>query len=85
MLGGELLHVMMNEPEVASDEKNIRFYVGQCVVMLCYLHRMKIAYRDIKPENLLLTPLGEVKVADFGLSQAYTARAPEAKVEQGDA
>ena len=72
VLGGELLHVMMNEPEVTSDEKNIRFYVGQCVEMLCYLHRMKIAYRDIKPENLLLDSDGYLKLIDFGFAKKLT-------------
>jgi CRP-like cAMP-binding protein len=69
VLGGELLHVMMNEPDVASVEKNIRFYVGQCLEMLCYLHRMKIAYRDMKPENLLLGHDGYLKLIDFGFAK----------------
>ncbi len=47
---------------------------------LAVAHRKKIVHRDVKPANLMLTPLGEVRVADFGLA-AYAQRAGE---ENGD-
>ena len=69
VLGGELLHFMLNNPDLVSEEKNIQFYVGQCVDVLCYLHRLKIAYRDVKPENLMLDSNGYVKLVDFGFAK----------------
>lgn len=39
----------------------------QTLSALAYLHLQKIAHRDIKPNNILLTPDGCVKLIDFGI------------------
>ncbi|KNC79469.1 CMGC/CDK/CRK7 protein kinase [Sphaeroforma arctica JP610] len=36
---------------------------------LDYCHKMKIMHRDLKASNLLLTPTGHLKIADFGLGK----------------
>lgn len=35
-------------------------------------HREELVHRDMKPENVLVTPEGRIKVADFGLSRVLT-------------
>ena len=42
---------------------------------LAAAHQAGIAHRDVKPENVLITPSGEVKVADFGLARSVAGAA----------
>ncbi|XP_043480793.1 cyclin-dependent kinase 4-like [Leptopilina heterotoma] len=36
-----------------------------------FLHSHRITHRDLKPQNLLVTSEGRIKIADFGLAKTY--------------
>ena len=70
--GGELFSHLRREGRISDSAA--RFYASEIVLVFAYLHSLNIVYRDLKPENLLLTSRGHIKVADFGFAKVVTDR-----------
>ena len=65
--GGELFyHLRKNN---RFNEEQAKFYLAQIILAIEFLHKNKIIYRDIKPENIILDNKGYIKLTDFGLAK----------------
>lgn len=53
------------------DPQIVKSFLYQILRAVSYLHSKRILHRDLKPQNILITGRGEVKLADFGLARTY--------------
>ena len=70
--GGEIFRLLRKEGLFPNDPA--LFYTTEIVLALEYLHSKKIAYRDLKPENLLIASDGHLKITDFGFAKKIVDR-----------
>jgi serine/threonine protein kinase len=65
--GGDLLRLLIDRDTFTENET--RFYIGELIVAIEEMHRMHYIHRDIKPDNILISSEGHLKLTDFGLSK----------------
>jgi len=70
--GGELFSLLRDKTRLQND--HARFYCAEIILALFYLHNQKIIYRDLKPENLLISENGHIKITDFGFAKRVVGR-----------
>jgi len=60
----------MDECDHRVNPNNVRMFLYQLLRALDYCHSKKILHRDLKPQNILISTTGDLKLADFGLARA---------------
>ena len=69
-VAGRSVRELVNEHGVLAPAQAADV-LEQTLAALQHAHRQGIVHRDVKPENLMVTRDGVVKVADFGLARAF--------------
>jgi serine/threonine protein kinase len=72
VVGGELFSHLRTAGRFSNE--TTKFYSGEIILAIEYLHSLDIIYRDLKPENLLFDSRGHIKITDFGFAKIVEDR-----------
>ncbi|EMP35173.1 Serine/threonine-protein kinase 36 [Chelonia mydas] len=67
---GELFQILEDDGNLPEDQ--VQGIAAQLVSALYYLHSHRILHRDMKPQNILLSKGGVIKLCDFGFARAMS-------------
>lgn len=54
------------------SEKQTRFYMSELAQAIQAVHDLNFVHRDLKPDNVLISKTGHVKLSDFGLAKGFS-------------
>ncbi|KAJ2509032.1 hypothetical protein IWW47_000279 [Coemansia sp. RSA 2052] len=77
LVGGDLAGLL--RVWVVMEAEAAKFYIAEIGCAIDYLHRNSMVHRDIKPDNIMLSSDGHIKLTDFGLSQVAVHGSVDAK------
>lgn len=70
LLEGETLKSYINSKDGKLSRREAMNFSMQICRALEHAHSKHVVHRDIKPQNIVLTQSGKIKVADFGIARA---------------
>jgi serine/threonine-protein kinase len=83
LLEGETLSAIARRTKEPMDVATVLRMADEVLDVLAAAHATGIIHRDIKPDNLLLTTEGRVKVLDFGIARLREGMSRDVKTHTG--
>ena len=68
---GNLVNLKLRSSGKKVPEKEVIEIVKQIIAGMKHIHSQNIIHKDIKPQNIMLTKNGTVKIMDFGISETF--------------
>ncbi|MEA3340157.1 MAG: serine/threonine-protein kinase [Chloroflexota bacterium] len=75
--GKRLDEIIIEKKKLAEDE--VLGWARQLMEALVHCHEHGVIHRDIKPQNVVITPLGWITLVDFGLAKLLDPNAPHTR------
>jgi 3-phosphoinositide dependent protein kinase-1 len=75
-------HTHTHSSTKGCPEEMARFYAGEIVMALEFLHSEGVVHRDLKPENVLLGSRGHIKLTDFGSALLLSSPAEQLQEQE---
>ncbi|CAH8357326.1 unnamed protein product [Eruca vesicaria subsp. sativa] len=65
------LEGVIRDSKLFISPADVKSYLLMTLKGLAYCHEKRVLHRDMKPNNLLIGPDGQLKLADFGLARIF--------------
>ena len=72
------------------ETEELQHYFSQMILgldhsnlLLTPVHKLNIAHRDIKPDNILVSANNEIKITDFGVSEVFKGKSDLSQNRRG--
>ncbi|KAH0613884.1 uncharacterized protein H6S33_005770 [Morchella sextelata] len=66
------LEFIIRDKDITFNGADIKSWMAMSLRGLWWCHKNFVLHRDIKPNNLLLSTSGQLKLADFGLARSFS-------------